>query len=319
MRSLLLMLKPVRFEVLVMAGLSLALSAWAIYVALDISALGNLGDCFRLRDTFQLNDASPCMASLNRFDALRNGEGQQVMSFMSILPFVVGTVLGVMVVARELETGTAPLAWVLARSRRAWLLARLARFAPVAIALMLVPAVAADVLESFLEPTVSPQASFIDWGSRGPLLLVFVLVSLTFATAVGAALGRALPTLLLAGLACLVVQQATPHVMRQILVSQAIEVAPGSTPAAQAAAQRAALSFGAVAYDPAGRVIDDLPAWLASHRSEVASGNGAQLVALVIPGDRYPQVVLFESALALLGSGATVLVALLIVRRRAPY
>jgi hypothetical protein len=318
-RSLLLMLKPMRFEVLVLAGLGLVLAAWAAYVAMDIRSLGDLGDCFRVRDAFQLQGDSACIASLNRFDALRNGEGQQVMGFMGVLPFVTGTILGVMVVAREIETGTAPLAWVLARSRRGWFLARLARFAPVAVALTLIPAVASEILESYLEPTVSPGASFIDWGSRGPLLVIFALVALALASAVGAAVGRMLPALLVAGLACLVIQQATPHAMRHLLASQSIEVSSGSTTVEQAAAQRAALSFGSVAYDPAGNRIPDLAAWLASHESEVQSGHGAQLVALVIPGDRYPEVEVLEGALGLAGSASLIAGGLLIVRRRAPY
>jgi hypothetical protein len=317
-----LVLKPIQFELLAMVGLCVAVTVGALYVVADISHLGDMAACIRQQDMGQLAVASTCGNRLEAFDSLRYGEAQQVLGFMAVLPYVVGLVLGVTVVAREIETGTAPLAWALAGSRVRWIFARLLRVAPVVVALLIVPVIVSDVLEGQLEPTVSPGASFIDWGSRGFPLIAYGLIAFAIAVAAGAILGRVLPALIVAALVCVVLNQGLHPLMRRWLDPQAVQLptlTSGMSPVDQSGVARASLKFGEVAYDPSGHVIDDLPAWIATHQAEAHAGNGAAIISLVVPGSRYLQVELIESTGLLLGSLGAAAAAAFVVRRRAPY
>lgn len=70
-------------------------------------------------------------------------------------PFGIGLVLGVPLVAREIEQRTAGVAWSLSRSRAVWLAWRVAFAALVMIVLLLVVAIAGEVLAS--RPDANPQ------------------------------------------------------------------------------------------------------------------------------------------------------------------
>lgn len=113
-------------------------------------------------------------------------------------PLIAGLLVGVPLVGREIEWGTAPLAWTLARCRRRWLLGRAE---PVGLVLGLVlamPAVAAFVLEGAAEPAVAPGASLQDFGLRGVPVVARGLLAYGIAVLVGTIMGRQLPALIVA-------------------------------------------------------------------------------------------------------------------------
>lgn len=322
MGSFRLILKPMRFELLAMIGASIAVLAAAMYVMVDIGRLGDMTTCLRQQDAFQDIYSAGCNAKLETFLRLRHGEAQQVMDFMRLLPLVVGIVLGVPVVGREIEAGTAPLAWSLAGSRERWLAGRLLRVALVVVVILIPIAVVSDVLESRLEPTLSVGASFVDWGSRGFPLIAYGLIALAIAVAAGALVGRTLPAILLAGLLCLLLYQGAHPLMRRALRPQAVDLSANYLTLPPAEAQElanAALSFGVVAYDPDGNPIDDLSAWIEAHQADMQQGRVPTTIPIGLPGSRYLEVELLESGALLAGALFASIVAGVITRRRAPY
>ncbi len=115
-----------------------------------------------------------------------------------LLPVVTGLILGVTLVGKEIDRGTTTFAWSIAPSRRRWLLQRVV---PVAIAVVVASLVAgalADRLEVLRNPT-SPAATFEHLGTRGIVVAGEALAFFGIALVVGAAVGRMLPALLLAG------------------------------------------------------------------------------------------------------------------------
>jgi hypothetical protein len=110
-------------------------------------------------------------------------------------PFVMGVVLGVPLVSRELEHRTAGMAWTLSRSRTIWLAGRVAFLGLVLIGLLVVVAVASEVLASALLPTASLDSDFTWYGRRGGLIVARGVASLGLSVLVGAALGRLGPGL----------------------------------------------------------------------------------------------------------------------------
>ncbi len=118
---------------------------------------------------------------------------------MAVLPLLIGMVLGVGVVAPELEAGTAPSAWVLARSRARWLRGRMLPSLVAATAVLALLAVASQILWLAREPYLpNPWLSFDDASLHGPILVAKGLAAYGVALLVGALLGRTLPAVILA-------------------------------------------------------------------------------------------------------------------------
>jgi hypothetical protein len=117
---------------------------------------------------------------------------------LTVISVIAGFVLGVGLVGQEIEYGTAALAWTLFPSRRMWLGKRIALALAFLAVLVGFGAVAADVFERARHIPPILGDSVLDYQVRG--LPVVARSFLAFATAllVGSAIGRTLPTLLVA-------------------------------------------------------------------------------------------------------------------------
>lgn len=113
---------------------------------------------------------------------------------ITFVPFVGGLVLGVPVVAREVEHRTALISWPLSGSRVRWLAWRMAPVFVVTLALVSVLAVAADQMAHAYFP--HSDLGFQDYEYRGLPLVMRTLLILVSGVAIGALLGRTLPALL---------------------------------------------------------------------------------------------------------------------------
>jgi hypothetical protein len=126
----------------------------------------------------------------------------KVMAAMAVLPLLTGILVGTPLVASELESRTATIAWSLGPSRRRWLAVRLAILAAVLAAALVIPAMAAQALagERPFYGELDPSTTvMIDYGLRGPLVVLRGLAAFAIGVVVGLALGRILPALLVAG------------------------------------------------------------------------------------------------------------------------
>ena len=137
-------------------------------------------------------------------DFLRTNEdiAGKVMAAMAVLPLLTGILVGVPLVGSEIETRTATIAWSLGPSRRRWLVVRLAILGVVLAVALVLPAFAADLLAAVRPPQYDMStATFIDYGLRGPLVVLRGLAAFGIGVVAGLALGRVLPALLVAGVA----------------------------------------------------------------------------------------------------------------------
>lgn len=111
------------------------------------------------------------------------------------LPFVIGGVLGVPLVAREVEVRTIHLAWALTRSRLRWLLWRLWS-AAVLVLVLLVPAwLAIDRVVGQLY-LIEPSKQLDDYGEHGLVLVSRGVFALAVGVLAGAYFRRILPALI---------------------------------------------------------------------------------------------------------------------------
>lgn len=247
-------------------------------------------------------------------------------------PFGMGVILGAPLVAREIDGGTAQLAWSLSRSRIGWLLRRIAFVTLVGLALLAVLGVANELLTAAVWPHRTLSEDFVQFGLRDLPVVARGAGAIMLGVLVGALIGRVLPAVLAAALVI-------------GLVFFGLSLAEDRWNRAEASAQRfyddsgdpvpfdmAALDVDSGLVTPDGEFIthseafergmspnyfDDSGRAYASE-GDVAAGRVLGYDArLTIPGQRYPEIVLRHSALAAgLGIIALGLTAIVVARRR---
>ena len=119
------------------------------------------------------------------------------LTLVPIFPFVAGLILGAPLVARELDRGTARLAWSLSPSRLRWYVHRIAPPIVVLGATAMVIGIVADRLLGAQITDEDLANSFVGFHGRGVLIATGALLIGSTAIAVGAVIGRTMQTLLL--------------------------------------------------------------------------------------------------------------------------
>ncbi len=230
-------------------------------------------------------------------------------------PFVLGLFLGVPIVAREIEGRTAPIAWTLSRSRRRWLLHRAAPVVAVVVLAALLVGIAGEVLTRAAPWNEGVDPGFNDYGARGGLVAVRALAVLSLGLAIGALVPRQLPALLLAAAVTLALFVGVELVRDDLMRREAVPLT--SQEQQQGASQKI--------YDSALR--DDATGELISYDDYYRDHPGAMQgelppgvtpVVYTVPGARYGDFVLRESAI--LGAVAALALAVTtgVVSRRRP-
>jgi hypothetical protein len=180
-----------RLEILLLGAAVLVTSGLMVWWATELDGIARaFPDC----DFFDPNLA--CAAAGQHFSATFS-TAEMVIRNTWLAGFAVGLILGVPIVAREIDHGTAQMAWTISRSRLRWLIGRVAFAALVAIALTALLAITTEVLATAMLRDVDLSRDFNLHGNRGPLIVGRAVLGLGAGVLVGALLGRQLPALLL--------------------------------------------------------------------------------------------------------------------------
>ena len=181
-----------RLEILLLGTAVLVSSLLMLWWAFELNGVAAAyPDC-----EFFNGDATGCAAAQERFFEVF-GAAEIIIRNTWVAGFAVGLVLGVPLVAREVEHGTAQLAWTLGRSRVRWLIGRVAFATLVTVLLTALLAATTEVLAAAMRPDISTSQSFEHYGNRGPLIVGRAMLGLGAGVVVGALVGRQLPALLL--------------------------------------------------------------------------------------------------------------------------
>jgi hypothetical protein len=189
---------------------ALAIGATVAWAAL--SGLSTPAHC--IEDRFLVPIPAECVGT-EEFVTWNNELADKVMAAMAVLPLLTGVLLGAPLVASEIETRTATIAWSLGPSRRRWLAVRLAILATLLALALVIPAIAAQALVGVrpyygeFDPSTTV---LVDYGLRGPLVVVRGLAAFAIGVVAGLALGRILPALLVAGVAVVLLWNVTESV-----------------------------------------------------------------------------------------------------------
>lgn len=181
-----------RFELVAIALVTLAWALVAAFVVLQMRQFTTANpECFA---DFA---AGPHCSAIRSAFAPWEQAAQFLLAIVVAAPFAIGLILGVPVVAAEIERGTAQIAWSLSPSRVRWLAWRALPLLVVATVLLLVYAIGGEFLVRGRLGMDDP--GFLAFGERGPLVVLRGLMILALAVLIGAWSGRTLPGLLVAG------------------------------------------------------------------------------------------------------------------------
>ena len=306
-RSLRLVFRMQRFEIVALLIFAAALVAAALYVAYELDAVG-FGPCYLAVET----PPAGCEALGRRFFDLQMDHANPVFSFLGILPYTVGIFLGGPAIARELERGTSRLAWSISPSRIRWYAWRVLPVVLVAVAMTFPAGWAADRLVAARTPGIDLANSFDTFGGRGVLVAITAFVMVAGSIGLGSVIGRVLPTVILALVLGYFGILAVQHLHADVTAREAVVVEESNLrPGDRFVDQFFRLPDGRLVGWQELEQIDP-----ESFQSEM--GPQYPIVTFVIPAERYREVEAREALL--LGSiGVAMLVgAGAIVARRRP-
>ena len=201
-RAVWLTWKMHRFEVLVAIALLtlVGVSAWVVASHLNAITVGP--GCWPQwqGDGGHLN---ACQQLVSRWLDVNEHEAGQLTGFLGYLPALVGAIVGVPIVARELEMRTVSLAWSLQGIRWGWLLSRLWPMLLIAAVGGLLVGILTSQLEVAGEVSPFESGTIGDIARQGPVLFSRVVLALGVGLFSGAVVGRTLPAFVVAGLVVL--------------------------------------------------------------------------------------------------------------------
>ncbi|MFL5871130.1 MAG: hypothetical protein ACJ75R_08605 [Solirubrobacterales bacterium] len=308
LRSALLSFRISRFETTVIVG-GAALSV--IVSALVITAFnaGGYAHCFGSSEpVFTVDCQSTAATWISRIARLSA-------SIVPIFPVVAGLLAGGPIVARELETGTARLAWSLGPSRLRWFVQRALPILVMVFLAGLAVGLTADALLKLVNPGADLDRSFVGFRWRGLLVGVEAVLVASIALAFGAILGRMVPTIIVSLIVILGLVIGVDKLERETLIREA-EIGGGQT----YFWTDANLNLESRMRFPNGEILSYEVAF-ATHpelQQEWTDQPPWEDVVLYIPGERYHDIERREA----LGFGALALVLVagagIVVARRRP-
>lgn len=293
------------------------------------SQLAGITAAFPECDFFLGDDQAALTATCNQASQAFFGSYSNAEIFLRngwLFGFVVGLIVGVPLVARDIEHGTAHMAWTLGQSRTRWLLGRIAFGALVAVALLVGLAVVTDLLGAAMQPNDDLGRSFHFEGNRGVIIVARGILALGIGLFVGAVLGRQLPALLLGLIVTGLLYAAVTFAIGKWNETDAIETwydeqfsAPlfvGSGVRLASGERVSMMDF----YGSGSEVFQSENGHLYGNAADAEGGLHpiGQEYILVIPGERYPEI-MARSSLVTVGAGLLLMGgAAVVTNRRRP-
>lgn len=193
-----------RFEIIAAALLVVVVGVTALIVRARLDRVGAPVECLTpwIFDYVGYDEAR-CEPLQAAFFQIKWDEAGLVFNAMLAVPFIVGLVLGVGLVGREIEGGTASTVWALAGSRRRWLTGRLVPMLVILLTLLAFAAITSEVLAQGQVPWQSGRPTFDLIGQHGVGVVVRGLAAFGLALLIGAWSGRMLPVVMLSALLAL--------------------------------------------------------------------------------------------------------------------
>lgn len=194
--NLRLLTKQFRFELVASTIAVVSVFVVTLLIHAHIASIVPTKACLDAWMTTGPNVTSTCPDLTEYFSRVEHEAGQLTGAFV-LLPPLLGAILGSILVAREIEQRTAQFAWSLGSNRLRWLAERVLPVAVYLLVLLVLLAVAAEILEASRNPYIDTRAAFVDYGQRGLPLIARGMAGFALAVLIGSIVGRQLPALIL--------------------------------------------------------------------------------------------------------------------------
>jgi len=328
-RAAWLTIKMHRFEVLIAVALLalMGVSAWVVAAHMNAVTVGP--ECWSQWEG-SVGRLNACQQAVERWLDVHEHESGQLTGFMGLLPAAVGVVLGVPIVARELELRTVSFAWSLQGIRWRWLLSRLWPLLVVAIVGGVLVGFATTELRSARLVSPFEADSMGDIARQGPVLLTRVLIGFGVGLLAGSLVGRTLPAFLVAGLLVAAwIMFAGPTIERSAALSHV------SYATDEALSGGGVIGYGSVrpldwlgeAYrEPSGRIMDGSVYELACPGANTSGSEcpespfvpyeDYERMAKIVPQSAWGSIEQAETGAGLLVAGLAILLTFPVVARR---
>ena len=310
-----------RFEVWASVLIVAVVGITALIVRLRLDGVGAPVECLTpwvFEDI--VYNAARCDPLAEAFFEINTSEAEVIMTAMGLLPLVVGLVLGVGLVGREIESGTAATVWALAGSRRRWLLGRLVPILVILVAVLAFAAIASDILAAGRVPWQLGRPAFDDAGRHGPGVIARGLAAFGLALAIGARFGQMLPTILLSSLLALFLVAGGWGLLETWVDANAHQIAVPSWYNGEYDGGR---FVGQLYHLPDGRVLNSSVAWgyfvPPGVEADTWFAENVKVVALGVHSPDYPAWLITETAVFGAFGVAWLAATFAIVERRRPF
>jgi ABC-type transport system involved in multi-copper enzyme maturation permease subunit len=306
-----------RFTLVAVSAMLILVSAAAFFVAFRLRALGVTADCL---DAWpRVGPGAPsvaCQASASEFRSINGAWAAPLLGALGGVAPLAGLLAGAALVAREIEDGTASVAWSLSPSRMRWLAGRVAPVAVLLLVLSVVASVAATELAGARYPGLDPSLSFYNGSSNGLTPVAAGMAVFAAAVFAGSLLGRVLPALIVGAVLGL-------FLVAGVFFSENVWF-PGQTIVVDArvgSGYRGAYVLDEVVQLSSGefKSLMDISVDFESQGNVTGLPVGAALVDRLIPGTRHPFVDAVEATAMGAMAAVMFLLTALVVRRRRPY
>jgi len=295
-----------RFELFAFGVTLVGLTVAAIVVSAELTRLRPDPACLAFDGSAQ---SAACERALEAFYQVQ-GYGAPILTALLFVSLAIGIFLGVPIVARELERGTARLAWSIGPSRSRWFLANVLPVLAIVVILTYLAGIGIDRYFAATTPNEDMANSFTGFGLRGGLVASRGVFIFAIAVAVGAIIGRSLPAVIIAALIVTIGLVGGERVNQRILESEAVVVPiEQDTAGALYVGQRFKLPDGTLA------------GWEYFGDSGGYDENGEPLypmVNLIVPGTQYHLAEAREALALAAGTLVALLIAGVAVTRRRP-
>lgn len=193
-------LKLHRIELLVAITVALVTALWAVWVEVRAAGVARPdANCISIWMTVGPDVAgAACDGPMRAWGTILVQAGDNYRILTEFLPFVVGALVGVPIVAGEIEARTAGIAWSLSPSRTRWLMRQLTPIALVTGLAIAMAGLAAEAYEHDYETWSGGFRDVIHIGHYGYGLLARTLGVFGIGVGIGSLIGRQLPAFLIA-------------------------------------------------------------------------------------------------------------------------
>lgn len=223
---------------------------------------------------------------------------------LSVITPLVAIILGVPIVAREIESGTAQGTWALASSRTRW---AVGRSLPIVIALAVALGIVGWAAEGLAAARVAGSTlGFADSDARGLIVPLRGVVAFVLAVLIGAWMGRVLPALLTTVPALIIVLLLASFALAPWRVSESVVL-----PFGRGAISPGSMVLEVVAILPDGTIIPE-------DRADGLPEGAFQDAVRVLPPSSASAWILREGATLALISTLVTIAAIGVIRRRRP-